>query len=169
MPARPGFPVTLFVQDLEKNLEYFTRVLGFMEVERFEMPDGRVAHALVQLGEGARAQGVSLASIPLMTGSDYDLGDFGVHLRTSPETLGNGVVLDFVVPDVDKYYERILARGALVDEPPTDQFWGERTVSVRTPDGYYLAFAKRIPGFKVPEEYGRFVRPPARAGKARRP
>ena len=161
MPARPGFPVGIFVQDVAKNIEYFVHVLGFREVERFVAPEGDVTHALVSFGQGARASGVAIASIPGLLATDYDFGEFGDVMRNGP--LHGAVVLNFVVPDVDKYYARVKAKGALIDEPPTDQFWGERTISVRTPDGYYLAFARRIPGFKVPPEYGRFERPkPAR-------
>ncbi|HEV8361673.1 MAG TPA: VOC family protein [Candidatus Thermoplasmatota archaeon] len=166
MPARPGFPVGIFVQDVAKNVEYFTHILGFREVERFVAADGTVAHALVSFGRGMRASGVAIASIPALLATDYDFGEFGNVLRRGP--LHGGVVLNFVVADVDAYYERIRAKGALIDEPPADQFWGERTISVRTPDGYYLAFAKRIPGFRVPAEYGRFERPrPPRARRAR--
>ena len=167
MPAKAGYPLTLFVEDVAKNVDYFVHCLGFTEEERFVMPDGSLAHALVKLGRGKATQGVSLASIPLMLGTDYDFDEFGRNLKAHP--LGNGVVLDFVVPDVDKFHARIKAKGALVDEPPSDQFWGERTVSVRTPDGYYLTFAKRIAGFKVPAEYGRFERPRrAKATKRKR-
>lgn len=167
MPARHGFPVSIFVEDVAKNVEYLVHVLGFREVERFELPDGTLAHALVTFGSGRNATGLSLASIGAMTeGTDYDFGEFGQNLRRG--ALGNGVVLDFVVPDVDRYHKSIVKKGALIDEPPTDQFWGERTISVRLPDGYYLAFAKKIKGFKVPPAYGRFVRPKAAKRKARR-
>lgn len=166
MPARPGYPVSLYVQDLEKNLEYFTRVLGFREVERFELPDGSLAHALVTFGRGRAASGVALASIPkLLAGIDYDFGDFARDLQG---TLGAGVVLNFVVPDVDRTHARLRKAGALIDEPPTDQPWGERTISVRTPDGYYLTFAKPIAGFRFPEEFGRLVRPRAARPAKRR-
>jgi catechol 2,3-dioxygenase-like lactoylglutathione lyase family enzyme len=155
--ARPTFGINLFVQDIDKNLEYFTQTLGFQEVERQVAPDGSVVHATVAWGKGAKAANVSLASIPLMTGGDgpdYDFGQFGQNLRNSPGTLGNGVVLFFHVPNVDKVYARINAKGAIIDEPPTDQFWGERTISVNTPDGYYLTFAQPIKGWKDDGESG---------------
>jgi len=158
MPGRPHYPVSIFVEDIEKNLDYFTHVLGFREEERYELPSGEVAHALVMFGTGAKRSGVALASIPRMVGNGdgYDYDEFGRNLRKG--ALGNGVVLDFVVPDVRRYHQAIAKRGALIDEPPTDQAWGERTISVRTPDGYYLTFAQKLKGAKLDPAYGRIVR-----------
>lgn len=167
MPAKPGFPVSLYVEDLAKNLECFTRILGFREVERFEAPGGEPLHALLVFGRGPGAAGVSLVAIPAMAGHDgYDLGEFRANLRRG--ALGNGVVFDFVVRDVDRYFRGIAARGAMIDEAPTDPFWGERTIRVRTPDAYSLAFAQRIPGHRTAKEHGRFVRPPRRRAAAPR-
>jgi uncharacterized glyoxalase superfamily protein PhnB len=59
------------------------------------------------------------------------------------------VVFYFTVDDVDSYYARIVARGAQIDEPPTDQFWGDRTISVLVPEGLYFTFARPIPGFQM--------------------
>jgi len=52
------------------------------------------------------------------------------------------------VNGVDEYHNRIAAKGAVIDEPPTDQFWGDRTISVIVPEGYYFTFAEPIKGFK---------------------
>ena len=180
MATRPSFGVNLFVQDIDKNLEYFTNTLGFRLVERYAAPDGTTFHATVAYGNGAKAGHISLASIPGMMsageGPTYDFGTFGQNVRNSPQTLGNGVVLYFHVPNVDKVFAKINAKGAIVDEPPTDQFWGERTISVLTPDNYYITFSQPIKGWKANAEMiverpkaGRTAkRAPARGAKAKK-
>lgn len=85
-----------------------------------------------------------------LTENDPEAGEFGTNLRKGP--LGNGVVLYLNIPDVDRYYEFVRKNGAIVDEPPKNQFWGDRTISVRTPEGYYLSFAAPIKGFAWPKQ-----------------
>jgi uncharacterized glyoxalase superfamily protein PhnB len=45
------------------------------------------------------------------------------------------------VTDVDRLYEELSARGALVQLPPTDQTWGIREMGIRDWDGNVLGFA----------------------------
>jgi len=65
-------------------------------------------------------------------------------ISTSPEERnkwgagGKGVVIDFVVPDVDDFYARLTALGVRFLEPPTDKPWGLRTASFLDPAGYTL-------------------------------
>jgi predicted enzyme related to lactoylglutathione lyase len=51
---------------------------------------------------------------------------------------GKGVVIDFVVPDVDDAYARLVERGVEFQEPPTDMPWGLRTATFLDPAGYTL-------------------------------
>ncbi len=54
---------------------------------------------------------------------------------------GKGVVIDFVVPDVDEAYERLAERGVPFVDPPTDRPWGLRTASLLDPAGYTLTIS----------------------------
>jgi uncharacterized glyoxalase superfamily protein PhnB len=47
------------------------------------------------------------------------------------------------VSDVDRLYDEVSARGALVQLPPTEQTWGTRETGIRDPDGNVLVFATR--------------------------
>ncbi len=51
---------------------------------------------------------------------------------------GNGVVVDFVVLDVDDVYAQLAERGVRFVEPPTDKPWRLRTASLLDPAGYTL-------------------------------
>jgi len=65
-------------------------------------------------------------------------------ISTSPEERkkwgagGKGVVIDFVVPDVDHPYFCLTNLGVIFAEPPTDKPWGLRTASFLDPAGYTL-------------------------------
>jgi len=56
---------------------------------------------------------------------------------------GNGLLLWFVVDDIEAAWNRIQALGAVVEEPPnSDNGTGMPAFVVRDPDGYYVAVNK---------------------------
>jgi predicted enzyme related to lactoylglutathione lyase len=61
---------------------------------------------------------------------------------------GKGVMIDFVVPDVDESYRQLLDRGVRFVEPPMDQPWGLRTATLLDPAGYTLTITSYLPGGK---------------------
>jgi predicted enzyme related to lactoylglutathione lyase len=76
-------------------------------------------------------------------------------ISTSPEERarwgagGKGVVIDFVVPDVDRAYAHLAGRGVRFVEPPTDMPWGLRTATFLDPAGYTLTITSYLPGGKA--------------------
>ena len=62
---------------------------------------------------------------------------------------GKGVVIDFVVHDVDETYRLLRERGVEFLEPPTDKSWGLRTASLLDPAGYTLTITSYLPGGKL--------------------
>ena len=48
------------------------------------------------------------------------------------------------VADVDRYHAEVSTRGVKVVDPPTTQWWGDRTFSVRDPYGYQLWFYQHV-------------------------
>ncbi len=146
---QPG-RVNLHSRDVQRLFGYLTDVLGFTPEFRVRDPEGGAKFAGVCWGPIGKGPRIVLGDIHEALHGAYDHGDFGKQMEQHP--LGTGAVFYFYVDDVDEYYQRILARGAIIDEPPTNQFWGDRTVSVLTPDGYYLTFAKPIKGFQFPPQ-----------------
>lgn len=149
--------------------EYLTETLGFTPEFRVRGPDGRYMFAGAWWGPVGKGNRIVLGDIEEALHGHYDHGAFGDQMEHHP--LGTGVVLYFYTDDVDGLYARIKARGAQIDEPPTNQFWGERTISVIAPDGYYLTFAQPIEGFRFPPEFEarmeRFARAPPAKSPAR--
>jgi predicted enzyme related to lactoylglutathione lyase len=72
--------------------------------------------------------------------------------RARWEAGGKGVVVDFVVPDVDEAYQHLQERGAQFVEPPTDMPWGLRTASLADPAGYTVTITSYMPGGRASQK-----------------
>jgi len=62
-------------------------------------------------------------------------------------------VVKIRVEDVEAWYERAQAHGALVLEPPTDREYGERECTVEDLAGHRWQFTETVRDV-APEEYG---------------
>jgi len=63
----------------------------------------------------------------------------------SPQTLGGSPVhLMFYVPDVDRAFERAIAAGGAVERAVQDQFYGDRSGTLRDPFGISWTIATHI-------------------------
>ena len=80
-----------------------------------------------------------------------DKHEMNLCISTSPEERerwgagGKGVVIDFVVPDVDAEFQRLEGLGVRFVEPPTNMPWGLRTATILDPAGYTLTITSYIP------------------------
>jgi uncharacterized glyoxalase superfamily protein PhnB len=54
---------------------------------------------------------------------------------------GKGVVIDFMVSNVDESYSRLASLGVNFIEPPMDKPWGLRTATLLDPAGYTLTIS----------------------------
>lgn len=106
----------LEVNSLEESLAFYERVLG-MEVESVNI---KSEPPMARLRGGALR--ITLAQ----------------HLETMLRR-GRGVHFFVGVEDVDKFYEDLIARGADV-QPPLDEGWGGRFVTLEDPDKYRYFF-----------------------------
>jgi catechol 2,3-dioxygenase-like lactoylglutathione lyase family enzyme len=106
----------LEVNSLEESLEFYQGVLG-MEVES-----------------------VNYDSDPPM--AKLRGGELRITLAQHLETMlrrGRGVHFFVGVDDVDRFYDELIARGADV-QPPVDEGWGGRFVTLEDPDKYRYFF-----------------------------
>ncbi len=88
-----------------------------------------------------------------------DKHEMSLCISSSPDerarwgAAGKGVVIDFVVPNVDETYQRLTECGVVFDEPPTDKPWGLRTASLRDPAGYTLTLTSYLRRSKASESH----------------
>ena len=92
------------------------------------MPDGKVGHAEMQIG-GAR----------VMLSDEFP--EWG---NLSPLSIGGSATTVLIYfEDVDAVVDRAVSAGAKLLQPPTDQFWGDRSCKLQDISGHTWMFATR--------------------------
>jgi PhnB protein len=111
----------LRVHSAGEAIEFYARAFGAKELFRLTEPSGRIGHAEIKLGPAT-----------LMLSDEYP--DGGI---SGPRTLGGTTFsIHLHVADVDAAFGRALEAGATVVRPLKDQFYGERSGTVRDPFGH---------------------------------
>ncbi len=132
MPAKPipeGYHTvspSLTIDGATEAIEFYRRAFGATERSRTPMPDGKIAHAELQIGDS-----VIMLNDP-----------FPQSAVKSPKQLGgttSSVVL--YVEDVDSVVQDAIDAGATVTMPVEDQFWGDRFGTVSDPFGHHWGIA----------------------------
>jgi uncharacterized glyoxalase superfamily protein PhnB len=123
-----GLSAHIFVRDPDAAVRFYGAVFGATEVFRNTTADGNVA--FVELAFGAAKL--------LIGGEVPEMGAVG------PETVGGTpVLLTVELEDVDAAARRAEERGAVIEMPVEEQFWGERYGVVRDPFGHRWAICTR--------------------------
>ncbi|HLZ69858.1 MAG TPA: VOC family protein [Dehalococcoidia bacterium] len=90
-------------------IQFYTRAFGATERYRLEMPDGRIGHAEIVIGD----------TLLMLSDEAPELGVF------SPRSLGgNSTSFVFDVDDADAAFQRALDAGATVERPLQDEPYG---------------------------------------------
>src|SRR5512140_132288 len=116
----------LIVEGAARALDFYKEALGAQELYRMPMPDGRIAHSELRIGN----------SIVMLADENPQMNARG------PKSLGGSpITLMVYVEDVDKVFARAVAAGAVVQRPIANQFYGDRTGGITDPFGHvwYLA------------------------------
>jgi PhnB protein len=119
----------LIVTGAARALDHYKMAFDAKELMRMPGPDGKVAHAEMQIGDAK----IMLADeMPAMG-------------HKSPQTLGgSGVGLMLYVTDVDRIFERAVNAGGTVKQPLTNQFYGDRSGTVTDPFGHVWTIATHV-------------------------
>jgi lactoylglutathione lyase len=112
----------LFVEDPDKSVEFYTKILGFSvrySNERY--------YSLVR---GSVTIGIGYAS-KLRDGHYF-------RPEITTQRKGQGVEIVLEVDDIHAEYERVKASGYTIAEDLTEREWGLTDFRLVDPDGYYL-------------------------------
>jgi PhnB protein len=127
--AYRGVTSYLILRDAARAFEFYQQAFGAEPVLRLDMPDGKIAHAELRIGGG----------IVMMSEENVEMG------HRSPQSLGGSPVhLMFYVADVDRAFERAVAAGGTVDRAVQDQFYGDRSGTLRDPFGISWTIATHV-------------------------
>lgn len=111
----------LATKDGFKALEFYKKAFGAAEIYSLKMPDGRLGHAEIRIGDSV----IMLAD------------EFPEYGGKSPHTLGGSPVsIHLYVDDVDALFKQALAAGAKERKPIMDQFYGDRSGQLEDPFGH---------------------------------
>jgi uncharacterized glyoxalase superfamily protein PhnB len=111
----------LRVHSAEAAIKFYAQAFGATELFRLTEPSGRIGHAEIKIGPAT-----------LMLSDEYP--ERGI---SGPRTLGGTTFsMHLHVEDVDTAFEQALKAGATVVRPLKDQFYGERSGTVRDPFGH---------------------------------
>lgn len=132
-PVPPGMRTVtpyLAITGAAGALEFYTKAFGAKEITRQALPDGKLLHAMMKIGDSV-----------VMMADEFP----GSNLR-GPSGVGTTtVMLHIYTKDVDKLWARAVAAGAKVAMPLDDVFWGERYGQLRDPFGHLWTLSMRIP------------------------
>ena len=120
----------LVLKDAHRAIEFYKRAFGAEERFRMPTPDGKVAHAELQIGDSVVMLSEAIQE-PVTSASMY-----------------------LYVPNVDAVCQRAVAAGAEAAMPPTDMFWGDRFGRVVDPFGVRWGIATHNEDLS-PQEIGR--------------
>jgi PhnB protein len=111
----------LATRNASQAIDFYKAAFGAVETMRLAMPDGRIGHAELKIGDA-----------PFMLADEFpDLGFF------SPQHLnGSAVTLQLTVPAVDSVFNQAVAAGAKVERPLKDEFYGMRMGTLTDPFGH---------------------------------
>src|ERR1700694_80626 len=103
-------------------IEFYKKAFGATELFRFPMPDGKIGHAEIKIGNS-----------PIMLADEFpEMGYKG------PQSLGGSPVsLMIYVDDVDTVFNRAVDAGATVKEAVSDKFYGDRMGTLTDPFGHW--------------------------------
>jgi PhnB protein len=119
----------LAVDDAAQAIAYYETAFGARERGRMEAPDGKIAHAELEIGDSL----VMLSDVlpQFVTKSPKELG-------------GSSASIMLYVEDVDAVVKQAVGAGATVATEVADQFWGDRFGTVIDPFGHGWSIATHV-------------------------
>ncbi len=111
-------------------IEFYKKAFGAEERFRLSMPDGKVSHAEIQIGD---------STVMLTEAINEPVTSASIFLY---------------VPNVDAVFDRAVSAGGKVMNPVADMFWGDRFGRVSDPFGVRWGIATHKEDLS-PEEIGR--------------
>jgi len=117
------------VRDCVAAIDFYRRAFGAEKTMQLNMPDGTIAHAEIRIGD----------CTVMLSEENTDWGN------KSPATLGGSpMFLMIYVPDVDAAFKKAIAAGASEVQAVKDQFYGDRSGTLKDPYGYQWTLSTHI-------------------------
>jgi uncharacterized glyoxalase superfamily protein PhnB len=124
------------VKDMQKSLDFYTKMLGFQTTDKLARRDGTIVHASVGFD----------STLIMLSPVEY------VRTPNTKEDLAKnklGVGVEFYIGvsgsrKLDEFFSEVKTKGVTVIDEPKIEFWGDRIFTVKDPDGYALTFFEHV-------------------------
>jgi PhnB protein len=132
----------LRVHSAADAIAFYARAFDAKELFRLTEPSGRIGHAEMRIGPAT-----------VMLSDEYPEHDI-----KGPQTLGGTTfAIHLHVTNVDEVFERAVGAGASVVRPLRNQFYGERSGTVRDPFGHEWLLGEHIESVSTEEMQRRYT------------
>lgn len=129
----------LVIKGAAAAIDFYRTAFNATEVMRMPMPDGRIGHAELRMGD----------SVVMLADESPEAE------AISPSTLGGTTVgLMIYVEDADSIFNKAISMGAKVKKPMATQFYGDRNGTIEDPFGHKWTIATHVEDV-TPEEMKR--------------
>ena len=116
----------IVVDDAEKAIEFYKDAFGADEHIRIPGPDGKIAHAELQIGDSK-----------IMLSDPFEQS----NVRAPSERGGPTASIFMYVEDCDAIFQQAKTAGASVVSELEDMFWGDRFGTISDPYGHVWSIA----------------------------
>ncbi len=132
----------LRVHNAAEAIDFYSRAFGSKEQFRLTEPNGRIGHAEIKIGPTT-----------VMLSDEHP--ENGIR---GPRSLGGTTFsIHLHVDDVDQAYAQAIGAGATIVRPLQDQFYGERSGTVRDPFGHEWLLGGQIETVTTEEMQRRYT------------
>jgi PhnB protein len=127
----------LIISGASAALDFYKKAFGATELFRFPMPDGKIGHAEIMIGDSH----IMLADEP--EGPMANTPDHAAF--KSPKSVGRtSVGMCLYVEDVDALAKQAVAAGAKELRPVVNQFYGDRSGTYEDPFGHVWTISTHV-------------------------
>ena len=119
----------LALRDAAKAIAFYKEALGATELYRLPMPNGKLGHAELQIGN----------SRIMMSDEAPEWGN-----KSARSLGGTPIGLCLYTDNVDALAERFVKAGGKVVRPVENQFYGDRSGTFEDPEGYKWTLAQHV-------------------------
>jgi uncharacterized glyoxalase superfamily protein PhnB len=127
---RPALAAGVYYNDPWAALDWLEKAFGFERSMVISDSDGRLAHSEMKFGNGllyvGQAWAAFIASPATLEGRNTQT--IHVHLQN----------------DIDAHCAQARAAGAVIQQEPSDQFYGDRTYRAVDPEGHVWTFGQSV-------------------------
>ncbi len=119
----------LIIKGAEKAINFYKKVFNAKELMRMPMPDGKIAHAEIIIGDSKIMLSDEAPKMNAKAPGSFGGSPVGIHLY---------------MEGVDAVLKKAVKAGAKLERPAADMFYGDRIGSIIDPFGHRWAVSTHI-------------------------